>query len=68
MKGHLTTAALAGVSLALLGAIAALQMTVHDPQHVLLTAVATWGALSLPVGLLVGHCALGGGTAQGDEE
>ena len=68
MKGHLTTTALAGFTLALLGAIAFLQLTVHDPDHVLLTAVASWGLLSLPVGLLVGHCALGGSSALGEDD
>lgn len=68
MRGHLTTTALAGVTIALLGAIAALQLTVHDPNHVLLTAVASWGLLSLPVGLLVGHCALGDSSSVGEED
>ena len=68
MKGHLTTTALAGTAIALLGAIAALQLTVHDPRHILLTAVASWGVLSLPVGLLVGHCALGGGSGGAHTE
>jgi len=68
VKGHLTTTALAGLTIALLGAIAILQLTVHDPDHVLLTAVASWGLLSLPVGLLVGHCALGSGSGAGEED
>ncbi len=68
MKGHLTTTALAGVTIALLGGIVVLQLTVHDPDHVLLTAVASWGLLSLPVGLLVGHCALGSSRGSGEEE
>lgn len=68
MKGHLTTTALAGVTVALLSALVALQVTVHDPRHVLLTAVASWGLLSLLVGLLVGHCALGGGAAVGEDD
>jgi hypothetical protein len=68
VKGHQTTTALAGLAIALLGALAFLQMTVHDPRHVLLTAVASWGFLSLPIGLLVGHCALGGPTAAGEDE
>ncbi len=68
VKGHLTTTALAVLTLALLGAVVTLQLTVHDPAHVLLTAVACWGLLSLPVGLLVGHAALGGGADSGEDD
>lgn len=41
-----------------IGVAAYLQLTVHDPRHVLLVGLALWGALSLPIGLLVGHAAL----------
>jgi len=68
VKGHLTTTALAGLTTALLGGVVFLQLTVHDPDHVLLTAVASWGLLSLPVGLLVGHCALGHGSSAGEDD
>ena len=52
------TPTLSGAAAALIGIAAYLQLTVHDPRHVLLTALALWAALSLPVGLLVGHAAL----------
>ena len=65
VKGHLTTTALIGFTLVLLGAVVFLQLTVHDPDHVLLTLVGSWGLLSLPVGLLVGHAARG---ADADED
>ena len=55
----LATISLPGITLLLGGATALLQMNVHDPRHVLLTMIILWGVLSLPVGLLVGHLALG---------
>ena len=68
MRGHLTTTALLGFTLALLGVVVFLQMTIHDPDHVLFTACASWGLLSLPVGLLAGHAALGGGADASEDE
>ena len=47
----------------MLAVLVALQLTVHDPHHVLLTAVGSWGILSLPIGLLVGHFARDTGAA-----
>ncbi len=58
VKRLLARTGLAGSILAMLGAAAFAQMTMHDPRHVLLTALGSWGLLSLPIGLLVGHCAL----------
>ena len=58
VKRLLGTTSLAGVTIALIGAGIFAQLTVHDPHHVLLISLASWGVLSLPVGLLVGHCAL----------
>lgn len=58
MKQVLATASLASATVGLIALVAFLQLTVHDPQHVLLTVVTGWGVLSLAVGLLVGHCAL----------
>ncbi|HSU07468.1 MAG TPA: hypothetical protein VLI93_18035 [Acetobacteraceae bacterium] len=58
VKHILARASLASTTIALIGLVASLQLTVHDPRHVLLTALASWGVLSLAVGLLVGHCAL----------
>ena len=50
---------LPGLTLVLGATTVLLQLNVHDPNHVLLTTIAVWGLLSLPVGLLVGHLALG---------
>ena len=58
VKRVLATTSLAGVMIALIGAGIIVQLMVHDPRHVLLISLATWGVMSLPVGLLVGHCAL----------
>ena len=55
VKKDLTTTGLAGLAVLLLGIVVALQLTVHDPRHVLLTVVGSWGLLSLPVALLFGH-------------
>ena len=55
VKRDLTTTGLAGLTVILLGIVVALQLTVHDPRHVLLTVVGSWGLLSLPVALLFGH-------------
>ena len=55
VKRDLTTTGLAGLAVLLLGVVVALQLTVHDPRHVLLTVVGSWGLLSLPVALLFGH-------------
>ena len=55
----LATISLPGLTLVLGATAVLLQMNVHDPNHVLLTTIALWGVLSLPVGLLVGHLALG---------
>ncbi len=49
---------MAGSSIGMLALAVFLQLTVHDPRHVLLTVLGSWGLLSLPIGLLVGHCAL----------
>ena len=57
-KRFLAKAGLAGSTIAMLAVAVALQLTVHDPRHVLLTALGSWGLLSLPIGLLVGHFAL----------
>lgn len=57
-KRLLARTGLAGTTIAMLAMAACLQLTVHDPRHVLLTALGSWGLLSLPIGLLVGHCAL----------
>ena len=61
MKGRSTAIALSGIAFAMLAILVVLQLTVHDPHHVLLTAVGSWGILSLPIGLLVGHFARGTG-------
>jgi hypothetical protein len=58
MKRLLAKAGLAGSSVAMLSVAVFLQLTVHDPRHVLLTVLGSWGLLSLPIGLLVGHFAL----------
>ncbi len=58
LKQVLATAGLASATVGLIGLVAFLQLTVHDPRHVLLTVVTGWGVLSLAVGLVVGHCAL----------
>ena len=55
----IATISLPGITLILGATTVLLQMNVHDPKHVLLTTIALWGLLSLPVGLLVGHLALG---------
>jgi len=55
VKKDLTTTGLAGLAVVLLGIVVALQLTVHDPRHVLLTVVGSWGLLSVPVALLFGH-------------
>jgi len=57
-KRFLARTGLAGSSVAMLTVAVYLQLTVHDPRHVLLTALGSWGLLSLPIGLLVGHFAL----------
>lgn len=57
-KRFLARTCLAGSSIGMLALAIFLQLTVHDPRHVLLTALGSWGLLSLPIGLLVGHCAL----------
>ena len=57
-KRLLAKAGLAGSTIAMLAIAVFLQLTVHDPRHVLLTALGSWGLLSLPIGLLVGHFAL----------
>jgi hypothetical protein len=57
-KRLLAKTGLVGSSIAMLGTAIFLQLTVHDPRHVLITALGSWGLLSLPIGLLVGHCAL----------
>jgi hypothetical protein len=57
-KRFLAKTGLAGSSVAMLAIAVFLQLTVHDPRHVLLTALGSWGLLSLPIGLLVGHFAL----------
>lgn len=58
LKRFLAKTGLAGTTILMLAIAAFLQLTVHDPRHVLLTALASWGVLSLPIGLLVGHFAL----------
>jgi hypothetical protein len=58
VKWLLAKIGLAGTTIVLTGTAVFLQLTVHDPHHVLLTALGTWGILSLPIGLLVGHFAL----------
>ncbi len=55
----LATGSLTATTLTLIGVTAYLQLTVHDPRHVLLTSLGLWGVLSIPIGLLVGHAALG---------
>lgn len=55
----LASISLPGLTLLLGGTTVLLQLNVHDPRHVLLTLIVLWGVLSLPVGLLVGHLALG---------
>jgi hypothetical protein len=50
--------ALPGGAVALMAIAAYLQLMFHDPRHLLLTGLALWGALSMPVGLLAGHAAL----------
>jgi len=57
-RRFLATATLTGTTLGLIGLTVFLQLTVHDPRHILLTGLAAWGVLSIPVGLLVGHAAL----------
>ena len=57
-KRFLAKTGLAGSTIAMLAIAVFLQLTVHDPRHVLLTALGSWGLLSLPIGLLVGHFAL----------
>jgi len=57
-KRFLAKTGLAGSTIAMLVVAVSLQLTVHDPRHVLLTALGSWGLLSLPIGLLVGHFAL----------
>jgi hypothetical protein len=57
-KRFLARTGLAGSSVAILAVAVFLQLNVHDPRHVLLTALGSWGLLSLPIGLLVGHFAL----------
>jgi hypothetical protein len=52
------TPALSVSAAAPIGVATYLQLTVHDPRHVFLIGLALWGALSLPIGLLVGHAAL----------
>jgi len=63
VKGRSTAIALSGIAFAMLAILVVLQLTVHDPHHVLLTAVGSWGILSLPIGLLVGHFARDTGAA-----
>lgn len=58
VKQGIATAGLAASIVGLIALVAFLQLTVHDPKHVLLTVVTGWGVLSLAVGLVVGHCAL----------
>jgi hypothetical protein len=58
VKRLLVKTGLAGSTILMLAIVAFLQLTVHDPRHVLLTALLSWGVLSLPIGLLVGHFAL----------
>ncbi len=55
----LASISLPGITLLLGATTVLLQENVHDPRHVLLTLIALWGVLSLPVGLLVGHLAIG---------
>ncbi|HEX5328465.1 MAG TPA: hypothetical protein VFW75_17555 [Acetobacteraceae bacterium] len=57
-KRLLTGTGLASTTVALCGAAAILPMTAHDSAHMVLLALACWGVLSLPIGLLVGHCTL----------
>ncbi len=59
VKSLVSRMSVAFIALAMAGVAAFLQLTVHDPHHVLLTALGSWGLLSLPIGLLVGHVALG---------
>ena len=68
MNKDLTTTGLAALAVLLLGIVVALQLTVHDPRHVLLTVVGCWGLLSLPVALLFGHFSRTGEDRQGSEE
>jgi hypothetical protein len=58
VRRFLAKTGLAGTTILMLATAVFLQLTVHDPRHVLLTALASWGILSLPIGLLVGHFAL----------
>jgi hypothetical protein len=59
VKGLFDRMSAAFIAVAMIAIAAFLQLTVHDPHHVLLTVLGSWGLLSLPVGLLVGHVALG---------
>ena len=54
----LAKTSLASTAIAMAAIAIYLQLTVHDPRHVLMTALGSWGLLSLPIGLLVGHFAL----------
>jgi hypothetical protein len=68
VKKDLTTTGLAGLAVLLLGIVVVLQLTVHDPRHVLLTVVASWGLLSLPVALLFGHFSKSGEDRNGRDD
>ncbi len=61
MKGQITVVALSSLALALLGTVVALQLTVHDPHHLLLSGVVLWCVLALALGVLIGHGAHRGG-------
>ena len=58
LRRMLGRSGLVGIAFGLAGLAAYLQLTVHDPHHILLTILGSWGMLSLPIGLLVGHFAL----------
>jgi hypothetical protein len=58
VKHFLASTGLIGTAIAMTVIAVYLQLTVHDPRHVLMTALGSWGLLSLPIGLLVGHLAL----------
>jgi hypothetical protein len=58
VKRFLAKTGLVGSAIVMAAVAVYLQLTVHDPRHVLMTALGSWGLLSLPIGFLVGHFAL----------
>ena len=68
MKRDLTTTGLAGLAVLLLAVVVVLQLTVHDPRHVLLAVVVSWGLPSVPVAMLFGHLSTSGDDASGGED